>query len=102
MGDTISIARNYLCGITFTNKISLFIPVLRDLPTGIDKITSASVTGLGLYMEGNIVAYAAQVDSIEGWVRKNGVDLQINLKTSPSWFSANRVIGIDFRGSITL
>ena len=104
-GDVIAIGRNYLAGISFaSNKIVFFLPLNKNIQSPGDGSTVTSITAsvFSIYANNHAEAYISHVNTIVGYARKNGVDVEVTLDGFPSWLSASMILGIDFRGSITL
>lgn len=104
-GDTIPIERNYLMGTVLSNaRIALFVPVSKPFALGLPSstITSADITVFDISYEGNARALKNNITQVSGWMRQNGIDMLITFSELPSGLSASTVVGVDFRGNITI
>lgn len=104
-GDVISIGRNYLSGIAIAPNIIFFlIPLNKNIasPSDGQQIQAVNPTLFNIHSVGNSAQYLSHVTASVGYVRKNGIDVQVTLDSYPSWLTSGVVVGIEFRGSITL
>lgn len=104
-GDTIPIERNYLMGTVLSNaRIALFVPVSKPFASALPSstITSADITVFDISYEGNARALKNNITQVSGWMRQNGIDMLVTFSELPSGLSVSSVVGIDFRGSITI
>lgn len=92
-------------GMVLTSaRIALFVPVSKPFAFGLpsNTITSADITTFGISYEGNARALKDNITQVSGWMRQNGFDMLITFSELPTDLSVSSVVGIDFRGSITV
>jgi hypothetical protein len=100
--DTINIARNYLAGVLVENKkvLKITVPLSKPIDANLDTVTSISFTVLDLYQT-TLYELRSNITSSAGYVRKNGIDIQINISNPPSGL-ADGACTVEMRGTITI
>lgn len=101
--DIVSVARNYLAGyIGSDGKLFVTVPLSKPCPSTA-AVTSVTVSTLHVYQpSANTVNLQSYVNTANGYMRTNSVDIEITFTNAPSSLSTSKMCTVDFRGSITI